>query len=202
MLCIIQFYESNVINNINIMDLNNDKHRYGLISILLHWGMAVVIFGLYALGLYMVDLTYYDELYQTIPNIHRSIGMILMLFLLIRWVWRLRNQLPEISGKRWEQVAALWAHRAFYLLILLSLVSGYLISTADGQPVSVFNWFDIPATLYGIDNQEDIAGDIYEILTHILIFLAAIHTLAALKHHFIQRDPTLLSMLGKNAKSD
>ena len=202
MLCIIQFYESNVINNINIMDLNNDKHRYGLISILLHWGMAVVIFGLYALGLYMVDLTYYDELYQTIPNIHRSIGMILMLFLLIRWVWRLRNQLPEISGKRWEQVAALWAHRAFYLLILLSLVSGYLISTADGQPVSVFNWFDIPATLYGIDNQEDIAGDIHEILTHILIFLAAIHTLAALKHHFIQRDPTLLSMLGKNAKSD
>ena len=183
------------------MTLNNNQQHYGLVAIILHWGMAVVIIGLYAVGFYMVDLTYYDELYQTLPDIHRSLGMIMLLFLLIRWVWRLSSVHPDISGKAWEKIAALWAHRIFYILILAALVSGYLISTADGQPISVFGWFDIPATIYGYDNQEDIAGEVHEILAHILMLLVAIHTTAALKHHFIERDPTLLSMLGRNPKT-
>ncbi|MBC8212459.1 MAG: cytochrome b [Gammaproteobacteria bacterium] len=182
------------------MELNNNLRHYGLISILLHWGMAVVIIGLYFLGLYMVDLTYYDELYQIAPDIHRSLGLIMLGFLLFRWYWRLRSVRPAISGKFWEKSAAVWAHRMFYILILVALISGYLISTADGQPVSIFGWIDIPATFYGYENQEDIAGDVHEILTHLLMLLVAIHTSAALKHHFIERDSTLLSMLGRVAK--
>jgi len=179
------------------MELNNSQQHYGLIAILLHWGMAVVIIGLYFLGLYMVDLTYYDELYQIAPDIHRSLGLIMVAFLLLRWYWRLRSVRPAISGKSWEKTAALWAHRMFYILILVALISGYLISTADGQSVSIFGWIDIPATFYGYANQEDIAGDVHEILTHLLMLLVAIHTSAALKHHFIERDTTLLSMLGR-----
>lgn len=182
------------------MNLNNDQQHYGLISILLHWGMAFVIIGLYVLGLYMMNLTYYDPWYQTAPDIHRSLGIITLLLLLLRWLWRLRSVRPEISGKRWEQRAALWAHRTFYLLILLVLLSGYLISTADGQPVSVFGWLDIPATLHGYANQEDIAGKMHEVLAHALILLAILHTLAALKHHFIQHDSTLMNMLGRQAR--
>ena len=183
------------------MTLNNNQQRYGYISIFLHWSMALVIIGLYFLGLYMVDLTYYDELYQLAPDVHRSLGMIMIAFLLFRWVWRLSSVHPDISGKAWEKMAAVWAHRIFYILIFVSLVSGYMISTADGQGISIFGWFEVPATIYGYDNQEDIAGDIHEVITHILMFLVAIHTAAALKHHFIERDPTLLRMLGRKANN-
>ena len=81
------------------------------------------------------------------------------------------------------------------------VTSGYLITTADGQAVVVFGLFEIPATLYGLENQEDVAGAIHDWLATLLIALAALHGLAALKHHFIDRDPTLLRMLGMSASS-
>ena len=74
------------------------------------------------------------------------------------------------------------------------MLSGYLISTADGRAIEVFSWFEVPATLSDIDGQEDIAGDIHEILAWTLIVLVALHALAALKHHFIDKDTTLKRM--------
>jgi cytochrome b561 len=76
------------------------------------------------------------------------------------------------------------------------MLSGYLISTADGRAVEVFGWFSIPATLSGLENQEDIAGEIHEWLAFTLIGLVMLHALAATKHHFINRDATLKRMLG------
>jgi cytochrome b561 len=75
------------------------------------------------------------------------------------------------------------------------MFSGYLISTADGREVDVFNLFSLPAMPFSIDNQEDIAGDVHEILAWTLILLSTIHGLAALKHHFVDRDNTLKRML-------
>ncbi|MOA52423.1 hypothetical protein D3C78_1757160 [compost metagenome] len=77
------------------------------------------------------------------------------------------------------------------------MFSGYLISTADGRGIEVFGWFTVPATLSGIDGQEDIAGVVHLWLAWGLIGMAALHALAALKHHFIDRDATLSQMLGR-----
>jgi cytochrome b561 len=76
------------------------------------------------------------------------------------------------------------------------MVSGYLISTADGRGVSVFGWFTVPATLHGIDGQEDVAGVVHLTLASTLVAVALLHAGAAFKHHFIDRDRTLKRMLG------
>jgi cytochrome b561 len=68
------------------MILNTTK-RFGLVSIFLHWLMAVVVLGLFALGWYMVGLTYYDSLYNTLPFIHKSIGILVAFVFLFRVVW-------------------------------------------------------------------------------------------------------------------
>ena len=60
----------------------------------------------------------------------------------------------------------------------------------------MFDWFTLPALVTGVDNLEDIAGEVHEILAFTLIGLAAVHGLAAIKHHIIDRDTTLLRMLG------
>jgi cytochrome b561 len=86
-------------------------------------------------------------------------------------------------------------------LMLALMIAGYLISTADGRPIDVFNLFSVPATLHGLADQEDIAGEIHEILAWALVLLAGVHALAALKHHFINRDSTLLKMLGRDASN-
>ncbi|PCJ32123.1 MAG: cytochrome B [Gammaproteobacteria bacterium] len=177
------------------MQFKNNSKQYGIVAILFHWLMAVVIIGLFFLGDYMVDLTYYDSWYVSAPNWHRSIGAISFLLLALRFIWRLKNIHPAGLGQMWENRLASYVHSLFYLLLLIIMISGYLITTADGQAISVFNWFDIPATVYGFTNQEDIAGEIHYYLATGLILLVILHALAAFKHHFINRDATLRRML-------
>ncbi|MFK5892065.1 MAG: cytochrome b [Pseudomonadota bacterium] len=183
------------------MYLRNTLQSYGLISILLHWIMAIIIIALFAIGKYMVNLNYYDPWYQAAPNLHRSIGVIIGLLLVFRLGWRLSNPHPKMIAQRWEQLIAVWIQRIFYILILAIIISGYLITTADGQVVSVFNWFDVPAVFEAYENQEDIAGEIHEWLSNLLFMLVVLHLLAALKHHFFNHDATLLRMLGIGRQS-
>ncbi|MEN8169243.1 MAG: cytochrome b [Pseudomonadota bacterium] len=181
------------------MHWRNSSDHWGGVAMALHWLSALLVFGLFALGLWMTSLTYYDSWYQTAPNIHRSIGVLLFLLSVTRLLWRRFDGRPrELPEHRpWEHLAARWTHRTLLLLLFAVMLSGYLISTADGRAISVFGWFSLPATLSGIDGQEDIAGVVHLILASILIGLALMHTSAALKHHFIDRDRTLKSMLGK-----
>ena len=75
------------------------------------------------------------------------------------------------------------------------MISGYLISTADGRPISFFGWFEVPALITGINNQEDIAGDVHFYMAWTLVILASLHGLAAIKHHLIDKDSTLTRMI-------
>ena len=86
-------------------------------------------------------------------------------------------------------------HLCLYVIILLIISSGYLISTADGRGVTVVELFTVPAIPAFIDQQEDIAGDIHFYLAWILMSMIAIHALAAIKHQLINKDATLIKML-------
>ena len=186
-----------------MMQIRNTKKCFGLVSILTHWVSAIVIIGLFVLGLWMTGLDYYDTWYKQSLDLHRSIGVLLVLVFVLRMLWRWSQPLPEPEpGMRpLEHRAVLWAHRSMYFLTFLIGLSGYLISTADGRAIEVFNWFSIPATIQGIEQQEDISGEVHEILSWLLILLASAHTLAALKHHFLDRDKTLLKMIGKSSSA-
>lgn len=180
------------------MHWKNTTSVYGLVSVLLHWSGALLMIGLFGLGLYMIELDYYDSLYHTAPDWHRSLGVLTGLLILFRLYWRWTNTRPVPLGMPLEKRLAHWVHGGFYLLMALVIISGYLISTADGKPVAVFDWFEVPATYTALENQADKAGLVHLILAWITIILAALHTLAALKHHFRDRDATLNRMLGKS----
>lgn len=174
----------------------NTKSGYGLIQIGLHWITTLLVAMLLPLGLWMTGLDYYDPWYRRGPDLHRSIGVLLGLVMLARIAWRLFNPQPQpLSSSAWEIRLAKAAHRLLYLLPLLLVISGYLISTADGRPVDVFGWFELPATLQGIEGQEDIAGDVHFALAMILLTLIVLHLLAALRHHYVFKDATLRRML-------
>ena len=176
----------------------NQQNHYGWISVGIHWLTALCVFGLFALGLWMVDLSYYDDWYKLAPFIHKSIGVILFLLTLFRLVWRhvtvKPDALPEHSS--WEKKAARLTHGLLYVLLFCVMLSGYLISTADGRPVEVFSLFSVPAVLQGIDKQEDIAGVIHFVLALLMMSVVFIHALAAIKHHVVDKDRTLKRMLG------
>jgi cytochrome b561 len=180
------------------MHWRNTNNKWGSVAITLHWLTALVVFGLFGLGLYMTDLNLYHPWYHKAPHLHRSIGVLLFLATLARFGWRLWNPPPSPLATHlwWEKLLARLVHGLLYLLLFAVMISGYLISTADGRGIEVFNWLTVPATLSGQESQEEIAGSAHLLLASTLIAFALLHAGAALKHHFIDRDCTLRRMLG------
>lgn len=183
------------------MQLRNTTRRFGIVSIVLHWSVAIAVYSMFALGLWMVTLSYYDGWYHQAPEIHKSIGILLILGLVVRLIWRMLSPPPPAlaSYSRLTRIGAVAAHSLLYLLLFAIFISGYLISTADGKPISVFGWFEIPATLSDAGVQADLAGQIHLWLAWGVVILSALHALAAIKHHFIDKDDTLRRMLGKSS---
>ena len=184
------------------MQWRNSNSTYGLVSITLHWLVALAVFGLFGVGLWMVDLYYYSGWYRTAPDLHKSVGIILFVVMLGRVVWRFLSPPPPAPANHGAatRLASKAGHAFLYLALFVLMLSGYLISTADGRGIPVFGLFEVPATLTSIPDQADIAGVVHEYLAWALVIFAGLHALAALKHHFIDRDATLVRMFGRTGK--
>ena len=181
------------------MQLKNSTTRFGLIAIIMHWLVALTVFSLFALGWWMTELDYYDSWYKLGPWWHKSIGILLFLTVMLRLSWRFFTPppLPLPNHQPWEIKAAHRVHMLLYFLLLMIMISGYLISTADNRPIEVFNWFSIPSTITFIPYQEDVAGWAHLVMASFLIGLVLLHAAAALKHHFIDRDNSLKRIFGQ-----
>lgn len=180
------------------MQWKNSVTRYGSLSISLHWLVAIAVYGMFALGLWMVTLGYYDTWYHKAPELHKSIGMVLFAVMLVRVVWRFVSPPPKplSTYSPLTRYSAIAAHLLLYGVLFAILFSGYLISTAEGKPINVFGVVPVPAAFSDLGEQADLAGDIHLWLAWTVVILSGLHGLAALKHHFIDKDITLKRMLG------
>ncbi|WP_085296742.1 cytochrome b [Cognaticolwellia mytili] len=178
----------------------NTAENYGLVSKLLHWLSAISVFAMFGVGFWMVDLTYYSPWYQKAPHWHESVGILLLSATLLRLFWRLFSVKPQaiINHSKIERRASSTTHLVLYVLIFTLFISGYLISTADGRAIDIFNWFSVAGLEKLIENQEDLAGLVHEYVAYILITTALLHGVAAVKHHVIDKDRTLARMIKSN----
>lgn len=173
----------------------NTKKGYGALSIGLHWLSALTVIILLALGIWMVDLSYYDPWYQDAPLIHQSLGLLLVVVTIIRLCNKMLSQHPEPLTTGLQHYAATFGHQLLYLLLVGLLVSGYVISAADGEDLWVFDWISVPAFVVADSDTVDVAGALHEWGSYCLIGLLVIHIGAALYHHLVTKDKTLIRMV-------
>lgn len=169
--------------------------RYALPSRLLHWLSALAFLGLFALGVWMVELDYYHGWYKTGPAVHKAIGIVLLFATVLRLALLAYYGKPASTGKPLVLIMTKLGHLALYLGLFGLFITGYLISTADGRGINVFDWFNVPSVGELFAQQEDIAGTVHQYLAYTLVALAVGHALMALKHHFLDKDNTLTKML-------
>ena len=177
------------------MRYTNTKSGYGLVARALHWSMALGIFGLFVLGWWMRKLTYYSPYYKTAPELHQSIGIVLLVLLVFRILWKLFNKSPDDSDLTTvERNGSKLLHWGFYPLLLALMLAGYFISTLDGRSIPLFWLVDVPS-IYSQKGLEDLAGKLHWFLAYLTIAIALLHGGAALWHHFIKRDNVLKRMI-------
>jgi cytochrome b561 len=151
------------------MKLINTRSGYGLVSLFLHW---IIVLGIIA----QWALAESDELV-----LHQSIGMTILALAVLRLIWRAFNPTPAWPAdmKPYETKLARAVHFAFYALLFAIPLSGWALASAEGEPLNFFRWFDLPPLGMG---SEDTLEEVHEILFNVLVALAAIHAIGAIKH--------------------
>ncbi len=172
------------------MQLTNSADNYGLVSRALHWLMALLIIGLFAVGLYMTGLEDEDPSRGTIYGLHKSFGVVVMLGLVLRLAWLAASRPPALPRvfSPLEKGLTILVRWAFYLLMAVVPFSGYAMSNLAGHSVALFG-VSLPTLFAENHGLAEIAGEVHEIGSWVLIILAVIHALAAIKHRVFDLDP-------------
>ena len=169
---------------------------YGKTAIALHWLIALLIFGMFPLGIYMVDLPLSPQKLQ-IYSWHKWAGVTVFLLAVARAAWRLTHPAPPPPAgmSAWQRSTANITHALLYLLIFAVPLSGWLMSSASGFPVVYFGVLPLP-DLIGKDKAiAEALKFLHKFLAFTLGALIITHVSASLKHHLVDRDDVLVRML-------
>ncbi|OYW35717.1 MAG: cytochrome b [Hydrogenophilales bacterium 12-61-10] len=169
--------------------------RYTTPAIVLHWLVALLIFVGFPLGVYMHELPLSPTKLQ-LYSYHKWIGITVLLLAGVRVAWRLSHRPPPlpVSVVRWQAQASAVVHGLLYVLILAIPLSGWLMSSAKGFPVVWFGVLPLPDLVGKSRELGDVLATVHQILNFTLLGLVILHVAAALKHHFIERQPFLQRM--------
>jgi cytochrome b561 len=172
----------------------------------LHWLIALAIIFMLALG-WCMDLFPKGEPRFFALQLHKSIGITILLLSLVRLGWRLRHKAPPWpSGmKNWEKRTAVSVHWFLYFLMIGMPLSGWALVSASPRNIptilyGILPWPNLPF-LSTLDNKAEVShffGDVHGFTAYVLAALVAGHAAAALKHHFISRDDILLRMMPRS----
>jgi cytochrome b561 len=128
--------------------------------------------------------------------LHKSIGLTVLALAAVRLAWRAAERRPTLPPTPdWQRRAAQATHVPLYVLMLAIPVSGWLFNSAAGFPLQWFGTVNLPAIASASPALKRIARELHETGVWLLVVLVAMHAAAALKHHFVDRDRTLLLML-------
>ncbi len=169
--------------------------RYTGVSKTLHWLIALLAFSQLAMGKFFeVEADESGSLFDW----HTPFGLSVLALMVVRLGWRLTHTVPALPGNTpgWQQVAARVTHIAFYVLLIALPITGWLLTSVDGDAVSFFGWFTVPSLpVPAGEASEDFLEETHELLGNVLLVLAGIHVLAGLKHHYMDRDDVLRRMM-------
>ena len=115
----------------------------------------------------------------------------------IRLLWRLGHAAPAYPAQMslWQQRAASALHVVLYVLMFAIPVSGYLYTLSAGIPVVYLGLFQLPVLIDANPELKPLLKLIHYWLNMGLLACVSVHVLAALKHHFIDRDSVLKRIL-------
>ncbi len=175
-----------------------------MVSQALHWLIVALIITQYVLA-QLAESAVHDRAAHPAAALqqlallarHKSVGLTIFALAVLRLLWRWFSAPPPFPAAmpRWQVCAAKLTHYAFYALLFLLPMSGLVMSAASNYPVSYFGLFTIPNVVAPDETLKEIMKERHEMLFDILVVVAVVHVVAALKHHFVDRDDVLRRML-------
>lgn len=179
------------------MQLRNSADGYGTIFQCLHWCTVILVIVAWTLG------TFDDVLPKGAARaaglfVHMSAGLAVLAVLVVRVLWRMADPPPPAEPTvlgAWGDRASRFAHYALYALLVAVTVVGIVLQLARGEDLPLFGLAEIPSPWTADRAFARSMEETHEALANALMILAVLHAAAALVHHWVLRDRTLMRML-------
>ena len=178
--------------------LIKNKNRFSSISIGLHWLMLLLLVAAYA----TIELKGFfpkgGDVRQALKPLHSVLGITILMLVIVRIAYNAFQESPAIVPKppQWQLFSSRMMHYVLYLFLVVVPVIGWLMLSAKGKPIAFFG-FELPA-LIGPDRAfGKRLENLHETLAQAGYFLIGAHAIAALVHHYVLHDNTLIRMLPK-----
>ncbi|SFU15666.1 cytochrome b561 [Kosakonia arachidis] len=177
------------------------RQRYDSFTLALHWVTAACVIFLFASAHIWEQLERGTPLRKALQAVHISCGILLAVVMVIRPLWRLFSRysaqfsVPPIEGARLAKLLAHGMHGALYLLLFAQIVLGFLFRWSQQEPFLFFGLFDLSGWVQITPTLRHTLAQWHGTVAWALVFLALVHALAALFHHYMLRDSVLSRML-------
>jgi cytochrome b561 len=169
--------------------------RYTRTAVLMHWLVAILVIGLLCMGFYMTGLDRNTPQRGWWFNLHKSIGVIALLLIVVRLAWRLTHPAPRLpeSMPRIEKTAAHVSHWGLYVCMSLQALSGFVSSSLNRYGIKVFG---LPLPKWGVEAPalREALVSIHHVVAWVLAALVIVHIAAAFKHALWDRDGVMRRM--------
>lgn len=165
----------------------------------LHWALALLIVGNFALGVYMHELPFSPARLQYY-SWHKWAGVLVLAFSAVRLLTRVLKSPPELppviesAMPGWQKLAHHATHIGLYALFFAVPLSGWAFSSAAGFPVVLFGVLPLPDFVPVSEGLADALKEAHKIAALSMAGLVLLHVAGALKHHFIDRDGLMQRM--------
>lgn len=178
------------------MRWKNTTARYGILSIGMHWLMLILIIAVYACIELRGNFPRGSDIRVALKTWHYMLGLSVFCLMWLRLLFRVIAPAPvtEPALPSWQALASKLMYATLYLFLVAMPVLGWMILSAENDPIPFFG-LQLPA-LMGLDKPlAKTLEEIHETVGNIGYFLIGIHAAAALYHHYVRRDNTLLMMI-------
>ena len=171
-----------------VLTAQNEKDRYGRISRLLHWTIAILFISLIPMGIFasmIPEETSYRNAYYVV---HKTIGVTVFLLVIVRLIWNKISKRPALDNTltSTEKKLAHRAHNILYFMLLVIPITGFMMTSYHGYGTFFFFW-ELPP-LWEQSNVYKIWGGFHKYLLPYLVYIVlGAHILGALKHQLIDK---------------
>jgi cytochrome b561 len=178
------------------MHLLSTHFRYGAVAQTFHWLTAALVIAAYCMGPGGSEQRLYSPAVDFTRQTHETLGVAVFALVLARLLWRSIDTVPEDPPmKPWMRYSAKLVHVVLYGLLIATPVSAIVGAWLEGHPLTLWAFGNIGPALSPVHELGLSLADLHATLGDIILWVAGLHAVAALLHHFFLRDSVLVSMV-------
>lgn len=178
------------------MHLLSTRFRYGAVAQVFHWLTAILVVAAYFMGPGGSEQRVYSSAADFTRQTHETLGVTVFALVLARLLWRWVDSAPDDPPMPpWMRYSAKLVHVALYILLITIPLSAIVGAWLEGHPLTLWGLGNVGPMLPPLRDVGLSVAALHVTLGNIVLWVAGLHAVAALFHHFFLRDHVLRSMV-------